>query len=174
MLKSGKSNNIHKSTSGRKPSPRLFGKSLVGILLVVTFGAAAFYIGYVVLRITGTVSKTTELAENVIRLQVVDACGRKKILMDVTRYLSNLNDQQIEVMVVDTVWMEERKVAATVIISRDGDESVAALLAERLGLDPSIVIVKPLENNYRQVSMTLVLGTDFDQSSLALNRENES
>ena len=94
--------------------------------------------------------------------------------MDVTRYLSNLNDQQIEVMVVDTVWMEERKVAATVIISRDGDESVAALLAERLGLDPSIVIVKPLENNYRQVSMTLVLGTDFDQSNLALNRENES
>ena len=174
MLKPGKSNSTHKTSSGRKPSARLSGKSLVSVLLVVTFAAAAFYIGYVVLRITGTVSQTTELAENVIRLQVVDACGRKKMLMDVTRYLSSLNDRQIEIMVVDTVCLEERKVAATVIISRDGDESVAALLAERLGLEPSVVIVKPLENNYRQVSMTLVLGSDFDQSALTTDSAKES
>jgi hypothetical protein len=174
MLKSGKSNNSNKSTSGRKPTSRFSGKSLVGMLLVVTFAAAAFYIGYVVLRITRTVSQSTELAENVIRLQVVDACGREKMLMDVTRYLSNLSDGQVEVMVVDTVCMEERKVAATVIISRDGDESIAVLLAKRLGLDPSVVIVKPLENNYRQVSVTLVLGTDFDQSKLTMNSEKES
>lgn len=174
MLKSGKSNNSHKTTSGRKTTSRFSGKSLVGILLVVTFSAAAFYIGYVVMRITGTVSQTTELAESVVRLQVIDACGRKKMLMDVTRYLSSFSDGQIEIMVVDTVCMEERKVAATVVISRDGDESIAVLLAERLGLDPSVVIVKPLENNYRQVSVTLVLGADFDQSHLVLNSEKES
>ena len=174
MLKSGKSNNTNKPSSGRRPSARVSGKSLVGVVLAVTFIVAALYIGYVVVRITGTVSQTTELAENVIRLQVVDACGRKQMLMDVTRYLSSIDDDRIEVMVVDTVCMEERKVAATVIISRDGDEDVATLLAERLGLDPSIVMVKPLENNYRQVSMTLVLGDDFDQSSLAGSSEKES
>ena len=65
------------------------------------------------------------------------------------------------------------EVPETFLISRTRNTADAKVLARKIGLDPSGIEYKPLENNYRHVSVTLVLGKDYERLQLEKKqREN--
>ena len=49
------------------------------------------------------------------------------------------------------------------LISRDKDTRAAELLADQLDLDKDKILYKPLENNYKSINVTLVLGEDYTE-----------
>lgn len=131
------------------------------IAIVVTFVVVLIYIGSITFRITTGVSKTIESPSYVVRLQVLNGCGQPGLAGVYADKLAAFKDGEMEIKIVDTDNFELKKVAESFIISRLDDKKAARLLAQKIGLDPSKVTYKPLENNYRHVSATLVLGEDY-------------
>ena len=125
------------------------------------------------LKITTGVSETLDSPDYVVRLQVLNGCEVNGLAARGSDLLADYADSDIEVKVVDTDNFDLHKVTGTFIISRHEDMKVARVLARKLGLEPSTVVYRPLENNYRQISATLVLGEDWETLNLAqrLGRE---
>ena len=67
---------------------------------------------------------------------------------------------------IDVDDFDSYDVAETFIISRQKDTEAAKLLAEQLGIDSDKVIYRKMENNYRSISATLVLGKDYELTIL--------
>ena len=63
--------------------------------------------------------------------------------------------------IIRTGDFSQRKISKSFIISRVKDKTAAEYLAKALNLEKSEVTYKPLDNNYKQVSATLVIGEDF-------------
>ncbi len=103
-----------------------------------------------------TVVRNTPVS--LIRLQVVDASGQKGLLAVALDDVRGLADESLAVKVVETTDFDLREVDQSYLVSRDEDCRAARILAERLGLDPDDVEYKPLTNNRRQVTATLILG----------------
>lgn len=118
--------------------------------------------GAIVYRVAAKVSTTADLPAHLVRLQVVEASGRGKLLSEVRKGLSGYSSGDLEIQIVETEKFNISEVQKTFIISRQKNKTAAKLLAKRLNLDASDVVYKPLENNLKQVSATLVLGTDFE------------
>ncbi|HKK21382.1 MAG TPA: hypothetical protein VJ983_07925, partial [candidate division Zixibacteria bacterium] len=72
----------------------------------------------------------------------------------------------IEIKVVDRSNFDLRKVQHSFIICRESNKQGAELLARTIGLNPSEIVYRPLENNAQQISATLVLGEDYQNVKL--------
>ncbi|MCK4373507.1 MAG: hypothetical protein KAW61_10180, partial [candidate division Zixibacteria bacterium] len=83
--------------------------------------------------------------------------------------LADYTDVDLVIKVVDTDNFDLSRVSETFVLSRLEDRSAATVLAQKLGLIADGITFKPLENNYRQVTATLVLGEDWPTLEL-LNR----
>ena len=82
-------------------------------------------------------------------------------------------DSNLEVVVIRTGDFSLRKIQKSFIISRVKDKTAAEYLARVLNLEKSEVTYKQFDNNYKQVSATLVIGEDFVTEPLAKPSDKE-
>jgi hypothetical protein len=143
------------------------------VVIGTAFVVVLIYVISVTVKVTKGVSKTIETPGHAIRLQVLNGCGVRGLATKTADGLSGYRDSDIEIMVVDTDNFSVREVPRSFLISRDEDKTAAAILAQKLGLDVSEIVYRTLENNYRHVSVTLVLGKDHEDLRLTLESEKE-
>ena len=118
------------------------------------------------LTVAGGISRVLDRPTHLVRLQVVNGSGVEGLTREVAKRLSDYADSVLEVRVVDAVDFDLRGLPRSFIISREQDKTAAALLAKKLGLDPSEVVYRPLEHNSLQVSATLVIGKNYESMKL--------
>lgn len=131
----------------------------IGLVLFIVI----VYIASVTIKITSGISKTIDSPKHQIRLQVLNGCGVRGAAGKVADRMGGYVDGEIEVMIVDTDNFDLTEIPGSFLISRIKDKKAAELLAKKLGLDPDKIEYRPMENNFRHVSVTLVLGMDFEQ-----------
>jgi hypothetical protein len=150
------------STRRRPPQPkknsRLLEMAIVIILALVIIYGASFAI-----RITHGLSRTVDSPDYVIRLQILNGCGVDGAAARVSAKLARVVRLPIEVNVVDVGDFNSYHVGSSFIISRVKDLTPARILAEQIGCETESIIFEPIENNYRSITMTLVLGEDFEK-----------
>ena len=133
-----------------------------GKVLVVC--GSLFVVGYFTfmgMEINRGVAKETELPDHVIRLEIVNASGDSALLNKVADYLDHQRSPLFEIVVVGKREMPRQTHASSFLIARDEPLEAAKLLGNWLKLDESAVMFKPIDINTKDVSITLVLGTDF-------------
>ncbi|MCB2229753.1 LytR C-terminal domain-containing protein [bacterium] len=136
------------------------------ILIAVAFVVLLVYVVSVTLQVARGISQTIEPPTHVIRLQVLNGCGVPKLAAQMADKLSGYTDRDVRISVVDTDNFDLVAVDSTFVISRDRDMTAAVVLARKLGLDDSQVTYDKLDNNYRHVSVTLVVGADHDRLTI--------
>jgi hypothetical protein len=139
-----------------------------------TFIVILVYLVMVSFRITAGISQTLSGADHRIRLQVLNGCGVDGLARRTMEGLSGYNNGEIEIVVVDTDNFELHEIPRSFIISREADVDAARHLARSLGLNPSDVTYQPLEHNDHHVSVTLVLGEDYENMNLNPGRQGDS
>lgn len=145
-------------TVKRRLSSRL--KYSIDVAIVAVAVLSLIYVAALAVNVVSGYSVTAATPERMVRLQVVDGIGDKELVRDVVALLRERADLELSVEVVERVRFDLREVPRTFIIARTEDQSTARLLAQRLGLDPDEVTRKPLDQNSRFVTATLVLGQD--------------
>lgn len=156
--KSKNNNNIKRRTTVKKKSNSRF----LELAIVAIFALVAIYAASFAIRITHGFSKTIEAPEYVIRLQILNGCGEDGAANRVAGATPGRIKLPLEVKVIDVDDFDSYDVAETFIISRQNDTEAAKLLAGQLGIDSDKVIYQEMENNYRRISATLVLGKDYE------------
>ena len=143
------------------------------IVIGTAFVLVIIYVLSVTVKVSRGVSRTIDTPGETVRLQVLNGCGVQSLAGKTADLLSDYRDEDIEVMVVDTDNFSVREVPRTFLISREKDKTAAVMLAKKLGLEASDVAYRPLDNNYRHVSVTLVLGQDYEQVLQSLEPDKE-
>lgn len=143
------------------------------IVIGTAFVVVLIYIVSVTVKVTTGVSRTLDTADHTIRLQVLNGCGERGLAGRVADDLDGYQDDEIEIMVVDTDNFDVRQVPRSFLIARDDDKKAAGALAEKLGIEDPEIVHRSLENNYRHVSVTLVLGLDYEGLQLAPRPDKE-
>lgn len=141
----------------------------IGLVLFVVI----VYLASITIKVTSGVSKTMDSSQHQVRLQVLNGCGVRGAASKVADRLGRYFDDEIEIMIVDTDNFDLTEIPSTFLISRIENKKASELLAEKLGLDASNIEYRPMENNYRQVSVTLVLGADFEQVGFATDDQGQ-
>lgn len=126
-----------------------------------------------IVKVASGVTRTVSTPKNIVRLQIIKGCDVANIAYRMSDYLNNYKDTDLEIIVVDTNTAYIRNVSQSFVISREKDNALAVLFAEMVGLETQNIIYKPLENNYKQISTTLVLGNDYKVIKLpkSINKE---
>jgi len=149
--------------SSRKTSPGDQGRSrlrkILDLTLIVAAVVVLVYTVTVVNKVVSGYSMEEPTPRHIIRLAVVDATQDGRLMPSVTRDIEALSDPELSVEIVETAIFDVRSVERSFIISRQENLTAARLLAKRLGLEPSEVEYKPLVNNRKHVTATLVLGS---------------
>jgi hypothetical protein len=131
---------------------------LAALLIVV---GLVGYVGWYVIKVTEGVTRDADVRLQVVRLQVLNGCSIDGLAARVGSQMNGVADDRLEIRVVDTDDMGQRRVKRSFVVSRAEDTKAAEELAGRLGLNPADVVYEPLENNIRQITATLVLGDDY-------------
>lgn len=156
--KSDKKNHKRRSSSIKKKGNSKF----LELAIVAIFALVAIYAASFAIRITHGFSKTVEAPEFIIRLQILNGCGVDGVANRAAKIVPQLTHLPLEVKVMDVDDFDSYDVSESIIISRDQDLEASKLLARQLGLDDDKVIYQELENNYRSITATLVLGSDVE------------
>ncbi len=125
--------------------------------LVVIYGASF------ALRISNGVSKTVDVPIQSVRLQILNGCGTRGVADRVAKAVPSRIQLPLEASVVEVYDFRAYDVKKSFLISRERDLSLSRELALQLGLDGENIIFEPLENNYRNINVSLVLGDDFEK-----------
>lgn len=157
-----------------KKSKKELLKQITNYALVVGFGLTVIFLVTMVIKINGGIAKTVDTPDTMIRLQVTGNDPRPEHYGQLIDSLENYADSEIEIKLVDSETFDLRPLAQTMIISRIPDKAPATKLAELLGLDPDDIVYKPLENNFDQISVTLVIGNDLDKLTFINNEPMEN
>lgn len=149
-------------TSGRrsfreKKSSRVLELAIIAIFALVFIYGASFAI-----RITHGFSKTVETPEHMIRLQILNGCGEVGAASKLAQKIQTLISLPLEVSILEVGDFDSYEVNETLVISREKNTSQSEAFAEQLGIETD-VLYKPIENNYRGITTTLVLGKDYKQ-----------
>lgn len=139
------------------------------LLIAVLFVVVLVYVVSLSIRVSRGVSRTLESPDHVVRLQILNGCGVNGLAARVADGLADYTDVDLVIKVVDTDNFDLSRVSETFVLSRLEDRTAATLLAQKLGLSAAGITFKPLENNFRRVTATLVLGEDWPTLEL-LNR----
>lgn len=100
------------------------------------------------------------------RTQILNGCPKEGVAQRVTERLKRMRVNNIEYQIVEIGALEDSVPRESLVLDRLGDpkrdvpSEVALLTAEALGIHPRNVICKKLENNYRGISLTIVIGND--------------
>ncbi|MBD3402241.1 hypothetical protein GF420_05050 [candidate division GN15 bacterium] len=144
------------------------------LLIAAAFVVLLIYVVSVTLQVAQGISQTIDPPRYTVRLQVLNGCGVPRLAARMADELSGYTDEDLRISVVDTDNFESLEVDSSFVISREDDRTVAVLLARKLGLQAQDVSYAPLDNNYRHVSVTLVVGQDYERLQLQspTNTEN--
>ena len=130
--------------------------------IVALFALVLIYGASFAILVTHGFSKTIDMPDYSVRLQILNGCGITGAASKVAASLPGRISLPLEVAVLDTDDFNSYDVKESFVISRDGDLKAAGIFAEQLGLKVDNIVYKPIENNYRSISLTLVLGDDFE------------
>ena len=143
-----------KRAKGKKPLRFLeFG---ILFLFVVVVG----YIASFTVQITKGYSSENDPTRFFINLQVLNGCGDKGIANKLANKIEMSVEKPLAIRVIDTDNFDNFGVEKTFIISRKSDLTAANLLADQLGLEEAVAY-REIEDNYRDIGATLVLGKDY-------------
>lgn len=143
------------------------------ITIVVVAVTLVLFVVSLAIKVTHGVTRTVDSPDHSVRLQVLNGCGQKGLAGRMADQLDNYRDKEMLIRVVDSDNFDLAEVERSFVISRDADKSSAKLFAEKVGLDPAEVVYRQLENNIRQVSVTLVLGTDYEKVGFVESQKQE-
>jgi hypothetical protein len=157
------------SRLSRVVSPRLLNIALVTTLVLV--GAYVLTIGA---RVTRGVSVTAETPTRSIRLQIVNASGFDGVGRALAARFRELSETGLDVVVVDIKEFDQRQLSHSLVIARGRDTAGARMLSRKLGLDPSDVVYQPLDYDTDLISVTLVVGEDYENLRFPQETDKET
>lgn len=148
------------------PESRLNLRRILDVTLIVIVAAIVGYLGLFAFKVTAGYSRTLDVPENTVRLQIINASGTRGLSSGVIARLKELSDLKLTVRVVDLSFFELEDTPRSFVVSRNPDCTAARMLAERLGLDPDEVEYVELEHNTGYVTASLILGLDTREKLL--------
>lgn len=138
--------------------------------IVAIFSLVFIYGASFAIRITHGFSKTAEMPEISIRLQVLNGCGLAGVASQMARKIPAIVKMPLEVTILEVGDFDSYGVKKTFVISRDKDVSQSKAFAEQLGIKEE-VLYRPLQDNYRSLTTTLVIGEDYQMLLETANQE---
>jgi hypothetical protein len=161
LINKSNNNKIKRRSPRPKKNSRFLELAILAIFVIILVYGASF-----ALKITNGVSKTVDVPVYNIRLQILNGCGAHGAADKAAKMLPNLINLPLEVNVVEVYDFKAYGVKKSFIISREPDLTNARALAKQLGLGTDNIVFEPIENNYRSISVTLVLGDDYETALL--------
>ncbi len=152
-----KSSKSARRKSQTRKNPRLLELAIVAVFTLVFIYGASFAI-----RVTHGFSKTIDMPEHTIRLQILNGCGLNGIASKTAERIPSLVKLPLEVEIIEVGDFDSYNIKESFMISREKDLKPARLFAEQIGLNCENFVYKPIENNYRSITVTLVLGEDYE------------
>lgn len=143
-----------KRAKNKKPL-RFLELSILFLFVVVVGYVASFTV-----QITKGYSSEKETTEYFINLQVLNGCGEKGVANKLANKIEIAVEKPLAVRVIDTDNFDNYGVEKTFVISRKSDLAAANLLADQLGLEEAVTY-REIDDNYRDIGATLVLGKDY-------------
>lgn len=130
------------------------------LIILFLFVVVVGYVASFTVQITKGYSSEKEPTEYFINLQVLNGCGEKGLANRLANRIEMAVEKPLAVRVIDTDNFDNFGVERTFVISRRSDLSAAKLLADQLGLEDAVAY-REIEDNYRDIGATLVLGNDY-------------
>ena len=126
-----------------------------------------------VLRLTASVTEVEAVPLYSVNLQIADGTRTSGVAKAMAERLEAYSDSEISIRVVEISSFKRQPVAESFVVSRVEDKSAAEKLATMIGVDRSTVEYRPLENNSEQISVTLVIGDDYQRINSILELTEE-
>ncbi len=156
----------HQDSSAPQPVGSVWRRLLSrGVTYAVggSFIAVLIYAVVFSMRIANGVARSVDIPTHIVRLQILNASGVRGLTAKLSEQLSGYSDADVEISVVDTSLIDATRIPASFVISREKETDNARLLCQKIGLDPSTVVSRPLIDNRDLVTATLVVGDDYSR-----------
>lgn len=98
-----------------------------------------------------------------IRLQILNGCGVPGAAQDVAEFLLTQEAEEIIFDVIDVGNFTDTDVSRSLIWDRIGEETTALKVAHLIGIEKEDVSYHLLKNNYLDIKVTLILGSDYQK-----------
>ncbi len=155
----------NRRTSSKRVSRKRVSSGLVSraleTLIVIGFALAVVYAASFAAKVSHGVSKARPVPEISIRLQALNGCGERGSAGKVVEALKSKVKLPLEVSVVEVGNFTVYDIEKSFLISRTQQVEDAQMLADQLGLSRDDIVYSPLEDNYRSIQVTLVVGKDY-------------
>lgn len=156
-----KSIKVKRRSLKSKKNSRFLELAIAAIFALVVIYGASF-----ALKITNGVSKTVDAPVSTVRLQILNGCGIRGVGDRVAKVLPSYVKPPLEVSVLEVYDFKAYDVKKSFVISRESDLALAKKFAVQLHLDADKIVYEPIENNYRSIAVTLVIGKDYNETIL--------
>jgi len=97
-----------------------------------------------------------------LRVQVLNSSG-KRISPDFSQFLEKKKISPYYLVIVEQKDLPDSLVKESLLLDRMGEEKAALLIGEKIGLKKKNILTRQLENNYLNISYTLILGQDYQK-----------
>jgi len=97
-----------------------------------------------------------------LRLQVLNASGFD-LDTEVIKILEEKNLGKYYFVVVEQKNFSDSPIKETLLLDRAGEKKLTRLVGGKLGMERGNIISQKLENNYLNISYTLILGQDYQE-----------
>jgi len=151
-----KSYRFYRKRSKRKKGIRFLdlGIALLGLFTIL-------FVLSSVRRLTQTQAEGS-LRTTPLRVQVLNASG-SKLKPKVIKLLQEKVLGTYYLVIVEQKDFPDSPLKETLLLDRMGEKKLARQVGERLGLKKENILSKKLENNYLNISYTLILGQDYQK-----------
>ncbi len=150
---------------------KIIKKILTGLLLA-TLIVVIVYTTFVTTKVVSGVSIMVETPKHMMQLQIMDASGGK--IKNITSRVKKQAGSDLLIQVIGNEKFEGQELLYSMIISHEKDDTTSKLLAKKLGIDFSQIIHKPITQNIKQATATLVVALDFDTLVSIVNHKKEN
>jgi hypothetical protein len=147
---------FYRKRSKAKPRGRFvdLGIAFLGLLIILFVLSSAK-------RLTQTQAEGS-LRTIPLRVQVLNSSG-KRISPDFSQFLEKKKFSPYYLVIVEQKDLPDSLVKESLLLDRMGEEKTALLIGEKIGLKKKNILPQQLENNYLNISYTLILGQDYQK-----------
>lgn len=172
MSKKKKRRKVYRYYRRKRPKRVSWRTYLGSRLLEITIAIATFLLLLYVFSLYKRLSQpeAKEQKELVFaRIQILDGFHREGVAEKVAEKLRRMRAHNVVYQIVEIGKLEDSAPRESLILDRLGclrkgaPSQTALLAAETLGIGRGRVICKKLENNYRAISLTIVIGDDWEK-----------
>jgi len=139
---------------------------LLEIGILIAFGVTLVYVASFAVKATQSSHAERQVPEVTLRVQLLNGCAVRGVTNIAADKLPRRVHHPLAVSVVDTDNFTVFDIEKSFVISRTPDLEAARLLAFQLGLSIEDVSFAPIEDNYRSVQVSIVIGKDYKTSIL--------